>query len=203
MQLKGFFAQLYFALLTHIKEAVPAIRYIDQDMGQLEDYNPEDPTSRPPVAWPCVLIDFPEANYTDDGQLEQTGDVMVDVRLGLAPYSPSTSNTPRSVTTKALEFYALEQQLTEALHGWTPVLPLEDGGTVEICQPLARRGAGTEKREDSLRVRVIRLTTSYSDSTVDNGITTITAPLAITYCGLPEPPAPPEEPEVPEDIEEE
>ena len=38
------------------------LKYIDEDWGQLDDYGPHVP-----VKWPCCLIDFTTANYTDIG----------------------------------------------------------------------------------------------------------------------------------------
>jgi hypothetical protein len=38
------------------------LKHIDEDWGQLDDYGPHVP-----VKWPCCLIDFTAANYTDIG----------------------------------------------------------------------------------------------------------------------------------------
>lgn len=39
-----------------------ALKYIDEDWGQLDDYG-----QHTPVKWPCCLVDFTAANYTDIG----------------------------------------------------------------------------------------------------------------------------------------
>ena len=43
-------------------EAIPGINYVDEDWGQLDDYGPH-----PPVKWPCCLIDFSGAQFSDIG----------------------------------------------------------------------------------------------------------------------------------------
>jgi hypothetical protein len=181
MELNGYNAQLFIAIQRHLLATVPAIKWIDQDFSQLESYDPSDPNSRPPVIFPCALIDFPDATHNDDGNLCQTSDVSVDIRLGFTPYSQSYSGAPESVQERALEYYGIEQQVYQALHGWTPCLTQDDDTVIEIGQPLSRRGSGTEKREDNLRVRVLRLTTSYHDATIATGISTVEVPLAVTY----------------------
>ena len=41
---------------------IPEFKYVDEDWGQLDDYGPHAP-----VQWPCCLIDFSAATYTDIG----------------------------------------------------------------------------------------------------------------------------------------
>ena len=41
---------------------VAALKYIDEDWGQLDDYG-----THTPVKWPCCLIDFTDADYSDIG----------------------------------------------------------------------------------------------------------------------------------------
>lgn len=46
------FATLLTALQARIQDKVTAIRYIDQDLGQLQD------EMRPAISFPAALIDF-------------------------------------------------------------------------------------------------------------------------------------------------
>ena len=42
---------------------IPEFKYVDEDWGQLDDYG-----MHAPVQWPCCLIDFSAAQYTDIGK---------------------------------------------------------------------------------------------------------------------------------------
>lgn len=140
------FANLFEALQTQIKAQVPAIRWIDQDMGQLESYN-----ERPAVAWPCVLIDFDGWNFENMGQNCQTAEGDIIIRLAFPPFSHSNNLSP--VKDKALIFYEHEFNLHKALQGWNP----------EGFSPMTRISADTEKRNDPIRVRVIRYRIAFED----------------------------------------
>ena len=158
--LNSFFAQMLIALQDRIKAMVPEIREIDQDLSQIDVYE-----ERPPVALPCVLIDFSETTYDQLGSLIEDGTVSIDLRLAFPAYSTSNSLAPLQVRENALKYYELENKLYKALHGWAP-----DSG---ICQPLARITAVTEKgREDALRVRRIVFSTMFQDGEASPATTT-------------------------------
>ena len=149
--MESLFAQLFLAIQTHIKANVPAIKWIDQDLGQLEAYD-----IRPAVEFPCVLIDFPVAAYSNESQLVQWADVNISIRLGFAPFTSANSVAPDVSKEQALEYYEIENDLVKALHGFT---------ADECIQPMMRISAATERREDSYRVRDIQFTTGTEDTT--------------------------------------
>jgi hypothetical protein len=143
------FALLFLALQAHIKASVPAIRYIDQDLGQLE-YYPEG--ERPAVAWPCLLIDIEATDSRDLGDGIQELDLAIHLRLGFSPFSSANSLTPDLSKEKALQFYEIESDLFVAVQRFDA-----DG----MVQPLTRQGGiATEKREDPFRVRVMTFTST-------------------------------------------
>lgn len=111
------FSTLLIALQDRIKTQIPDIRWIDQDLGQLENYG-----DRPAVSFPCVLIDFQNFQYEDASDLIQFAEGTVNFRLAFAPFSNTNSLTPVSYQEKALQFYDLEWALYKALHGWKPEL---------------------------------------------------------------------------------
>lgn len=150
------FANLFEALQTRIKAQVPAIRWIDQDMGQLEHY-----AERPAVAWPCVLIDFDGWNFENMGQNCQTAEGDLIIRLAFPPFSHSNNLSP--VKDKALIFYEHEFNLHKALQGWEPVISPPPGGAGGGFSPMTRISADTEKRDDPIRVRVIRYRLAFED----------------------------------------
>jgi hypothetical protein len=156
MALQSFYAQLFTGLQARIKAAVPEIRWIDQDIGQLEAYD-----IRPTVSFPCVLIDFPATNFQDESKQVQWGDVTIELRLAFAPFSQSSNTAPALVQEKALQFWELEMKLYQALQAWYAM----DAAAAPICQPLTRVSSATEKREDNIRVRSMRFTTAFQDET--------------------------------------
>lgn len=146
--MESFFARYYTDLLQRIKEAVPEIRWVEQDYGQ------DTSRYRPSVDFPAVLIDFTDAAYENLAEGALTAELQISFRLIEATYSQSYSEAPEEVREQALSYYGLEQKLTEALHGWEPA----DGYT----QPLMLERATTEKsRQEGLRIRVLRFSTAF------------------------------------------
>lgn len=150
------FGQLFIKLSNHIQASVPEVKWIDQDFGQLEQFE-----HRPPVNFPCVLIDFPMAAYSGLSGLAQMAEITVQLRIGFAPFSQSSTRAPEKVREEAVKYYEIEQKIFEAVQGWQ----------TDFCQPLIRINAGTEQRlsandlADSigLRVRVINFSTQFED----------------------------------------
>src|SRR4051812_20122071 len=108
------FANLFLALQKQIAKSYPDIAYIDQDLGQL------NAKSRPPVSWPCVLIDFEHFRFKDLSENVQTAKGTVVLRLGFAPHSNSSLKTPVDYKQQAISYYDLEWGLHKAIQGWSP-----------------------------------------------------------------------------------
>jgi hypothetical protein len=144
------FANLHNALIDRIKAKVPDIRFIDQDLGQLENYE-----TRPPVSWPCVLIDVgDDFDYSEMGNhMHQLATGTIMLRLALVKYTDSNNLVPNNVRENSLRYYEVENDLIKALHGWAPT----------GFSRLLRRKASTEKREDDIRVRAIPFAISFTD----------------------------------------
>lgn len=150
MALESPFANLYESIMQRIKDKVPQIKYIDQDLGQLENYD-----LRPAVAFPCSLIDTDEFEFSEQGnEPRQIGDGFIVIRMGVPAWSSSAGITPSGVREKALEYYEIEHSIFKALHYWSP-----DG-----FSKLLRRKVRTEKRDDGIRVRIIVFQVVYTDS---------------------------------------
>jgi hypothetical protein len=144
----SFFGQLLLELCDHIKNEVPEVRWVDQDLGQLENYD-----QRPAVSFPCVLIDFAATTYDDMAENAQIGYPTILVRIGVNPFSKSNQTAPTEVREKAVAYYDLEQKVHQCLQGWNN----------EFTNALARRSADTENRNDGLRVRLLTYETTYED----------------------------------------
>lgn len=149
--MNSFFASLYLDLQDRIKESVPTIKWIEQDFGQ-DAFD----KWRPNIDFPAVLIDFPQATYSAEAGLSQLGIAKVNIRLLVAPFSQSYEDAPIEVKEDALQYFELEQELINAIHGWAP----DDG----YCQPLIREAISSQNRNDiGLRIRSIGFETCYEE----------------------------------------
>jgi hypothetical protein len=147
--MESFFSKLYLDLQSRIKEAVPEIEWIEQDFGQdtLGEWSPN-------IAFPAVLIDFPLTQYSETGNINQSAEATIALRLLFAPFSQSYEDAPLEVREDALEFFETENRLVNALQGWVP-----DGA---YCQPLLRRAAASLNNNlTGLRTRNLQFATAY------------------------------------------
>lgn len=142
------FANIFMAVQQRIQANVSTIAYIDQDLGQLKS------GVRPPVAWPCALIDFEDFDFENLGENVQTATGTVVLRLAFAPYSKSSQVTPTAYLQQAIGYYDIEWALHLALQGWAPGA---DFGR------LIRTRASTQKRNDNYRVRELRYSIAFED----------------------------------------
>ncbi len=158
-------ANLFQLLIAKLITDVPELRYIDQDLGQLENYE-----MRPAVAWPCGLIDIEEFKYTDQlNFLAQVAEGIISIRLGMVKYTDSNNLTPANIRENALQYYEIEHKVYKALHGWNPT----------GFGKLLRRASGTERREDDIRVRIVKFAISFTDDSSKKVMTTVARPGAV------------------------
>ena len=145
--MNSLFSKLYLDMQARITEAVPEVKWVEQDFEQ------EDSEWRPNVQFPAVLIDFPQADFSQLGDTGQFGNIRISVRLLFAPFSQSYSDAPEQVKADALEYFEIEHRLTAALHNWMP-----DEG---YCQPLVRQSVSSNNRNDiGLRIRNLQFDTA-------------------------------------------
>lgn len=141
-------SELLLQIQQRIKTAVPYIRHIEEDLGQLEDYK-----TKPEVSWPCALISTEIAQANDMGDLAQMVDGMVIIRLALPPYSSGAAWFDQATKEKALRIYDIEWQVYKALHGWQPT----------NFSSLSFRTATNERRNDAIRVREMRFEAQWEE----------------------------------------
>jgi len=167
MAVTSIFANMYLKLVDQLKTECPNIRYIDQDLGQLEHYD-----MRPAISIPCALIDIDDIAFEHNGDNAQTGEGIIQVRIGMQPYSDSNNLVPDSVREKALAFYEHEQEVYLALQGFSQ----------DNFRDLNRVSAKTEKRNDTLRVRVIRFRFGLEDYSAMPQVNTVTdVPVTLNF----------------------
>lgn len=142
------FAKIFMSVQQRISSELPAIKYIDQELGQLKA------GTRPPVSWPCVLIDFEDFDFENLSENVQTSKGTIVVRLGFQPYSNSSQITPAPVIEQAISYYDLEWEMHKVLQGWAP-----DNDFGSLC----RVSVTTQKRSDNYRVRELRYSIAFED----------------------------------------
>jgi len=169
------FAVLFVAIQNRLKslqiESVQIFKTIEQDFGQLEDASRG--INKPPVSWPCALIDIEDATFNQVGQNSELGSVNICIRVGFPPFSSSSSITPAPYRNSALYFYDLEQAIYEAFQGWTPGTVTVDETTDpvttinvgDIFGKFIRVRAVTERRLDLIRVRCLYFSLTIDDNT--------------------------------------
>jgi hypothetical protein len=128
------------------------LKFIDQDMGQLEF----DDKERSPVAFPCSLFDIVDIRYTDNSRSQQQGEAVLEVRLAVAAYTAATHYYKDEHKANAIRYFNIEHRVNKALHGWS-----DD----RYFNPLSRISAQTEKRQDNVRVRILRFAFGFVDNT--------------------------------------
>jgi hypothetical protein len=142
-------------LQQRIKE-VEGIAWIEQDFAQETNSK-----LRPNLAFPAVLIDFPNADYSNIALGGITATITVSIRLFFAQFAQSYEADPEEVKEVALKYFELEQELINKLHGWQP--------DSDYAQPLMLTGITSNNRNNKgLRIREMRFTTAYEEYEKDN-----------------------------------
>lgn len=133
------------------------IRYVDQDLGQIDNYK-----MKPSISMPAVLVDFTNTTYDQKQMKAQWAQMNISLRLVFDPYSFSNSLTDQQYREMALIYYETEGRIYLSLQDWNA-----DG---LLMLPLKRISAATERREDDrLRVRNITFKATYEDKTLQQG----------------------------------
>lgn len=135
-----------FKELTAKLGTVAALKWIDEDKGQLN-------FERPPVVFPCALVDIQLPKTENLNSMIQNADALVTVRIAF-DFSGNTSNvTPEAARNQSLEYYDIVEEVYKALQGWSTI----------HFNPLARKSFYQEKRPDAYKVVAIPFQTSFRD----------------------------------------
>lgn len=141
--------QIYLAISAKLKTEVADLKWIDYDWGQLNE-------DRPPVAFPCALIDIA---FTDcktlgegSGATEQMVTAAVTIKLVYQPAGESHTAAIASSREAALKPLDTNDAVHKALQGW-------NGGG--IFSGLSRRRAVPAPRRDKLKVYNITYETTF------------------------------------------
>jgi len=126
---------------------VLALKYVDEDWGQLDDYSPNFP-----VKWPCALIDCFNANYDNLGNNSQMGLATVRVLFADVKLSNSSAKAPANQKANSLSFHTTLKAIYKALQGWTGHNHYT--GLVRISQRRIPRDDGVRAHEMMFTVNI-------------------------------------------------
>jgi hypothetical protein len=144
--------EIYLETLERIETQVPAIKYIDQDFGQIDNIKEG---TRAPVGFPCALIDFDEAQFSSLGNKAQLAEpATIKIRLAFPNWQPGNNLVKEEVRQYAVSMYDTEIAVNQALHGWRG----------SIFGPLTRTRREIEKRHD-YKVIAVTYEFTYKDMT--------------------------------------
>ena len=148
------FARLFLDLQEQIKNEVPEITYIEQDLGQLGSDDP-----RKMMSFPGVLIDFPATGFSNLQGLNQLAAPTISITLVMDTYSQTYHLAPLEVRELGLNYLELEQKLFMAVQSWES----------DYCESLVRTNTNGHNRNDvGLRVRELTFTTQFEDMSCDD-----------------------------------
>jgi hypothetical protein len=137
-------------ITDHLEAAIPQLKYVDEDWGQLDYYSPNFP-----VKWPCALVDIQSATWDNLLKKVQHGLVQVSVKIADIKISNSSTKAPAGQRTKANSFFTLTQTVFKALHTWS--------GSDDYSG-LIRTAERRIKRDDGVKVYELIFTTQFKDT---------------------------------------
>ena len=101
---------------------ITALKYIDEDWGQMDSYSPN-----PPTMFPCALIDITDLTFsnigkdnTDNPVNRQMAEGTITFILGNLKLSNTSQRAPQSQKDNAWNIWTIIDDLHKAVHGWKP-----------------------------------------------------------------------------------
>jgi len=137
--------QVFIAVQAQLVSKVTELKWVDLDFQQIDSFE-----LRPPVLFPCALIDVELPECRDEGELRQICRCSVTVRVAMEQLGQTHAKTPTLVKTQAMAVYALINKIRSTLHGFQG----------EGFNRLLLRSITAERREDPLKVFNLRFESS-------------------------------------------
>lgn len=100
------------AIMTRLSDKIPALRFIDIDLEQLQ-------LTEPPIDFPCALIDVAQITYSSCAPGRQIANATINVTLGFSLLGTSDTHATPTDRARAMEHYQIIGQVAEALHGYS------------------------------------------------------------------------------------
>lgn len=133
------------SIQNHIATSVNAVRYVDENWGQLDLYGPEIP-----VKWPCVLIDIGSGQFSNIGRNNnvipanrQQGTFSVELTISTLKLTNSSFNAPPTQKWHAFEIWEIVEEIHKKIQGWPPTD--KSGGLIRSSLNRVRRDDGVQE----------------------------------------------------------
>lgn len=141
---------VYSAVIARLEEKVPALKWIEMDLGQLSQ-------PKPPVAYPCALIGIKLPKCKSLTDTLQDCEARISIRLGFDTQMRTSTATPEESRNASLAVYDTISDVYAALQGW---------GT-EHFNTLDRTSQGDEPTKNGLFIYKIEFSSMFEDATVE------------------------------------
>lgn len=152
-----FYKTLFLALQERITAEVPEIKFIDQNIGQ---YGFDD--FRAKVAFPAILIDFPNTTFSALAGNIQLGSASIEISLFFDVYAQTYHFAPEETKEIGLNYFEIEQKVFKALQGFNA-----NG----LCTPFVRSEVRSQNNNEiGMRIRQLYFSTEYEDYTLEDEI---------------------------------
>ena len=140
---------LYEQLITLLKE-IPALKWHDLNVGQLDQ-------EKPPVAFPCALIDIKVPKRDDIDTKNQQVSAVFSITLAVKAYGDTNGTVSSETRANSLEYFTVMNAIYKKLQGFT-----NDSFYPFSCtnqQPITKKG---------LKVMLQVFETSWNDYTASS-----------------------------------
>jgi hypothetical protein len=171
------FANIFIALQAQIAAALAPFLpsgsqpYIDMDYGQLEH------KERPMVAFPCILIKFPDWNFKDMAKAAQEASGNIILKVADDPVTATTGITPAEYIEAGLKAFEMEQALFVALDNRSVSFTADNSA---YTTRLSRVSSRPDSRRPGLNIREITYSCSFQDYSATPAPETINVPISLT-----------------------
>ncbi len=130
---------------------VKDLAYIDENWGQLDEYG-----TRPPVKYPCALIDFSNINFSNIGQdkrkmpiQRQQGEAQLSIIIANMKLTNTGGKAPVTQRDQARSIWGVLDKVHACLHGYKPA---------PYAGALIRNRLERVQRDDGVQIYVIYYT---------------------------------------------
>jgi len=139
---------IYTAVMERLKTQVPALKWIELDIGQLSQ-------QQPPVAFPCALVGIKLTRCQSVTDTQQDCEARITVRLAFNTQLNTAAAVPDAARNTSLAVYDTIAAVYAALQGW---------GT-DNFDSLSRTAQGDEPPRNGLFSYKLEFSTTFEDET--------------------------------------
>lgn len=106
--------QLFIELQGRLA-SLQSLKHVDEDWGQLDTFG-----NKPPVKFPCALLNLGDVNWSNMGQLKQIGQARITITFADYKLVNTSDLAPQRQKDAAFSLLGIMSQANLLLHGWRP-----------------------------------------------------------------------------------